>query len=116
MATSYFINDVYNDGFAPEFSVSMLKEITMVVWDYAQEAGKWRTKVAEKYKWNWNMKTGFLWQDSQSSYSFAKIQNLGGLELPVSISLILWVFSLILIILYSKFHHWYSFQEKESFY
>ena len=34
---SNFMNEVYNDGFAPEFSVWMLKETIVLVWDYVYE-------------------------------------------------------------------------------
>ena len=37
IATSNFLNEVYNDGFAPEFSVSMLKETIALVWVYVSE-------------------------------------------------------------------------------
>ena len=32
-----FMNEVYGGGFLPEFSVSMLKEIIALVWDYVLE-------------------------------------------------------------------------------
>ena len=35
--TSNFMNKVYNGGFAPEFSVSMLKETIVLVQNYASE-------------------------------------------------------------------------------
>ena len=34
IAKSNFIKEIYNGGFSPEFSVSMLKEIIALVWDY----------------------------------------------------------------------------------
>ena len=34
---SNFMNEVYNDGFASEFSVSMLKETIALAWDYVSE-------------------------------------------------------------------------------
>ena len=34
IATSNFMNKVYNGGLAPEFSISMLKETIAPVWDY----------------------------------------------------------------------------------
>ena len=34
IATSNFMNEVYNGGFSPEFSVSMLKEIITLVREY----------------------------------------------------------------------------------
>ena len=34
---SNFMNKVYNGGFAPELSVSMLKEAIMLVQDYVSE-------------------------------------------------------------------------------
>ena len=33
IATSNFMNEVYNGGFSPEFSVSLLKENIALVWD-----------------------------------------------------------------------------------
>ena len=38
--TSNFMNKFYNGGFAPEFSVSMLKEIIALVRDYVSETRK----------------------------------------------------------------------------
>ena len=40
IATSTFMNEFYNGGFAPEFSVSMLKETITQVWDYVSETSK----------------------------------------------------------------------------
>ena len=40
IATSNFMNEVYNGGFAPEFSVSMLKETIALVRDYVSETRK----------------------------------------------------------------------------
>ena len=40
IATFIFMNEVYNDGFAPEFSVSMLKETFALVRDYVYETSK----------------------------------------------------------------------------
>ena len=40
IATSNFMNEVYNGGFAPEFSVSMLKETIVLVQDYVSENRK----------------------------------------------------------------------------
>ena len=37
IATSNLMNEVYNGGFSPEFSVSMFKEIFPLVLDYVQE-------------------------------------------------------------------------------
>ena len=37
IATSNFMNEVYNGRFAPEFSVSMLKETIALVRDYVSE-------------------------------------------------------------------------------
>ena len=37
IATSDFMNEVYNGGFSPEFNVSMLKETITLVRDYASE-------------------------------------------------------------------------------
>ena len=39
-ATSNFMNEFYNGGFAPEFSVSMLKETIALVRDYVSETRK----------------------------------------------------------------------------
>ena len=39
-ALSNFMNEFYNGGFLPEFSVSMLKEIITLVRDYVSETGK----------------------------------------------------------------------------
>ena len=40
IATSNFMNKVYNDGFLPEFSVSIIKEIIALVWEYVYETRK----------------------------------------------------------------------------
>ena len=40
IATSDFMNEVYNGKFVPEFSVSMLKETISLVRDYAYKTGK----------------------------------------------------------------------------
>ena len=37
IATPNFMNEVYNGRFAPDFSVSMLKEIVALVQDYVSE-------------------------------------------------------------------------------
>ena len=37
LTKSTFINEVFNGGFAPEFSVSVLKEIIALVQDYVSE-------------------------------------------------------------------------------
>ena len=37
IAMSNFLNKVYNGGFSPEFSVSLLKEIIALVGDYVYE-------------------------------------------------------------------------------
>ena len=39
-ATSNFMYEFYNGGFAPEFSISMLKEIIVLVRDYVSETRK----------------------------------------------------------------------------
>ena len=36
-ATSNIMKEVYNGGFAPKFSVSILKETIALVWDYVSE-------------------------------------------------------------------------------
>ena len=59
IATSNFINEVYNGGFSPDCSVSMLKEIITLVWEYVHETWKIKAKLEEKYMWNWNMKCFF---------------------------------------------------------
>ena len=51
IATSNFMNEVYNGRFSPEFSVSMLKEIIMLVWEYVYETGKYKAKLTEKCMW-----------------------------------------------------------------
>ena len=40
IATSNFMNEFYNGGFTPEFSVSMLKETIALVRDYVSETRK----------------------------------------------------------------------------
>ena len=49
MATSNFMIKVYNGRFATEFSVSMLKETTMLVRDYVSETRKLCTNVYLMY-------------------------------------------------------------------
>ena len=56
IATWNFMNEVYNGGFVPEFSASMLKETIALVWGYASETRKKKAKLAEKYMWKRNMK------------------------------------------------------------
>ena len=46
---SNLMNEFYNCGFAPEFSVSMLKETIALVGDYMSETRKKAEKLAEKY-------------------------------------------------------------------
>ena len=48
---------VYNGGFVPQFSVSMLKEIIALVGDYVPETRKYKPKLSEKYMKNRNMKS-----------------------------------------------------------
>ena len=40
IATSNLMSEVYNGGFAPEFSVSMLKETIALIRDYVYETRK----------------------------------------------------------------------------
>ena len=40
IATSNFMNEFYNGGFSPEFSISLFKEIIALVRDYASETRK----------------------------------------------------------------------------
>ena len=40
LATSNFMNEFYDGGFTPEFSVSMLKETIVLVRDYISETRK----------------------------------------------------------------------------
>ena len=40
LATPNFMSEVYNGVLAPEFSVSVLKEIIALVWDYVYETKK----------------------------------------------------------------------------
>ena len=42
------MNEVYNGGFSPEFSVSMFKEIFPLVLDYVQEIKKWKNMWKSK--------------------------------------------------------------------
>ena len=48
IATSNFMNKVYNREYSPRFSISMLKKIISLVWDYLYETRKSKTKAAEK--------------------------------------------------------------------
>ena len=49
MVMSNFINEVFNGGSAPEFSVSALKEFIVLVQSLLNETRKWEEKLAEKY-------------------------------------------------------------------
>ena len=40
IATSAFMKEVYNGWFPPEFTVSILKEPTTLIWDYMSETTK----------------------------------------------------------------------------
>ena len=57
IATSNFLNEVDNGGFAPEFSVSMLKETIALVRDYVTETRKYKARLAENYILKQNMKS-----------------------------------------------------------
>ena len=59
IATSNFMNEVYNGRFAPEFSVSVLKETITLDRGYVPETRKWKVKPAKKYMWKRNMKSFF---------------------------------------------------------
>ena len=59
IAASDFMNEVYNGGLLPELSISMLKDIISLFWDYVWETLKKKTKLAEKYKATWDMKYFF---------------------------------------------------------
>ena len=48
IATSNFMNEVYNGGFVPHYSVSMLKEIIALVRDYVSEIRKLKSKTSGK--------------------------------------------------------------------
>ena len=48
IATSNFMIEFYNGGFAPEFSVSLLKENIALVWDYLFETRKLKAKLGVK--------------------------------------------------------------------
>ena len=48
IATSNFMNEVYNGGFLPEFIVSRLREIIALVWDYVYETRKYKAKTSSK--------------------------------------------------------------------
>ena len=47
IATSNFMKEVYNGGFAPEFSVSMFIKTIALVRDYVSETRKYKAKLAE---------------------------------------------------------------------
>ena len=47
--TSNFMNNFYNGGFAPEFTVSMLKIFLTLVSDNVYETRKYEAKLAKKY-------------------------------------------------------------------
>ena len=49
IALSNFMNKFCNSGFAPEFSVSMIKETIALDRDYVSETRKKQAKVAVKY-------------------------------------------------------------------
>ena len=57
MATSNIMTEVYIGGIVPEYSVSMLKETIALVWHYVYETRKEKAKLAERYVWNWNIKS-----------------------------------------------------------
>ena len=40
IAKSNFMNEVYNGGFSPMFSVSLLKVMVALVWEYVYETRK----------------------------------------------------------------------------
>ena len=69
IATSNFVNEVYNGGFAPEFRVSMIKETIALVGDYVFETREWKAKLAEKYIGKENMKSFF---DETLNFFFRK--------------------------------------------
>ena len=46
------MNELYNGGCVPQFSVSKLKETIALVRDYVYETRKEKTKLAEKYMQN----------------------------------------------------------------
>ena len=48
IATSNFMKEFYNGGFAPEVTVSMLKETIALVRDYVSKTRKYKAKLAEK--------------------------------------------------------------------
>ena len=50
---SNFMKNIYNGGFAIEFSVLMSKEISALVRSYAHETRKEKSKLAEKYLGTW---------------------------------------------------------------
>ena len=57
MATSKFMKEFYNGGFAPEFSVSMLKETIAQVRDYVSATKEKEGKLAGRYIPKRNMKS-----------------------------------------------------------
>ena len=80
------MNEFYNGGFAPEFSVSMLKETIALV------------------------SSEFVRRDSQTSHGFGKIQNVGETELSeeknlvfhwrkISYFVFIYIFPLVLLLI-----------------
>ena len=57
METSNIITEVYIDGIVSGYSVSMLKETIALVWHYVYETRKEKAKLADRYMWNWNIKS-----------------------------------------------------------
>ena len=55
VATSNFLIEVHNDGFAPEIKDLMLKETIALVRDYIYETRKEKVKQTKKYMWNCDM-------------------------------------------------------------
>ena len=98
IATSSFMNAVCSVGFLPEFSVSVLRQIIALNWDYVYETRKWKVTLAEKYKWNWNMKSffmetlNFLFRKFWASYVLDLAQTMWALQiLSQKFSLNFWV-------------------------
>ena len=75
------MNEVYNGGFAPEFSVSVSKQTIALVRDYVYDVCGYVCDSPVLKALYSKVFSEFLRPDSQSSYSFGKIQNVGDSEL-----------------------------------
>ena len=79
IATSNFMNKVYDSGFGADFKESNLREIITLIQSYLHETSKSKTKLTGKYIRNEKLKSflikilNFLRQNLQRSYIFSKI-------------------------------------------